>query len=332
MRQALVTGATGGLGLALVPALLAAGYGVRATGRDLDAGQRLSEMGAAFTPADLADPGAIAGLVTEIDVVFHAAALSSVWGRPETFRAINVEATRRLLAAAQEAGCDAFVFVSTPSVYAEPRDRVGLTEESPVAQRFANAYAASKYAAERLVVAANRAGFATVAIRPRALVGPDDKVLLPRLLRVARSGRFPLFREGRALIDLTDVRDAADALIAADARRAKVGGQVFNVSGGAAASVADILRDVFAAMGLSPRLVRAPYPLAAGVCTFAEALCAILPGRPEPPATVYSLSTLAFSQTFDLSGALTGLGWSPRYSPHEAIARTAAHWSRHAAL
>lgn len=332
MRRALVTGATGGLGLALVPALLSAGYDVRATGRDDAAGERLRAAGAHFAPADLTDPATAIALTADRDVVFHAAALSSVWGAPPAFAAINVDATERLLAVARRAGCDAFVFVSTPSVYAEARDRLQLTEASPPARRFANAYVATKAAAEKRVLAANAPGFATVAIRPRALVGPDDKVLLPRLLRVARSGRFPLFRGGKALIELTDVGDAAQALIAADIRRAEIGGQVFNVSGGKPMSVRETLEAVFAALGLAPRLVQVPFGLAASACAIAEAVCARLPGRPEPPATVYSLTTLAFSQTFDLAAARRTLGWAPRTSPLEAIARTAAVWGRHATV
>lgn len=331
-RQALVTGATGGLGLALVEALLAAGYAVRATGRDPAAGARLAAMGASFVPFDITAPAPLAPLMDGTEVVFHAAALSSPWGAAAAFEAANVTATRHLLEAARAAGCGAFIFVSTPSVYAEPRDRLDLTEASPLARRFANAYAASKYAAERLVLAADTPGFATVAIRPRALVGPDDKVLLPRLVKVARSGRFPLLRGGRAMIELTDVRDAASALIAADQRRAEVHGRVFNISSGRPMSVRETLGAVFAALSLSPRLFPLPYAPTAAAVGLAEAVCASLPGRPEPPATRYSLGTLAFSQTFDLTAARTALGWAPAYTPQEAIARTAEHWRRHAPL
>jgi len=330
VRRALVTGATGGLGRALVQALLDAGYQVRASGRDPEVGEVLRRTGVNFIAADLTEPAAIAPLVEDVDVVVHAAALSSPWGDPGAFRAINVEATRQLLAAARAAGCDAFVFVSTPSVYAEPRDRIGLTEDSPLAARFANAYVESKYAAERMVLAANAQGFATVALRPRALVGPDDRVLLPRLARVARSRRFPRFRGGRALIELTDVRDAAEACIAADRRRGAAAGRAFNISGGAPASVAETLTEVFGALGLRPRFIDIPFPLAAAAAQLAETTCARLPGRPEPPATVYSLSALAFSQTFDLTQAREGLGWTPRHPPAEAIARAASAWRDHA--
>ena len=269
----------------------------------------------------MTDPGSAATLVRGMDVVFHAAALSSPWGAPDVFRAINVEATERLLVAAKAAGCDAFIYVSTPSIYSEARDQIGLTEASPLPRRSPNAYAATKLEGERRVLAADAPGFATLAIRPRALVGPDDRTLLPRLMRVARRGAFPVFRDGRALIDLTDVRDAADALIAADERRSAGAGRAFNVSGGAAQPVGEMLRAAFGALGIAPRMIHVPYPTAALTAAALEFACKRLPGRPEPPATVYSLSTLAFSQTFDLTGVLEALGWQPRRSPQEALAR-----------
>lgn len=332
MRRALVTGATGGLGIELVSALLSEGYEVRATGRNWSVGDALRERGASFMQADLTAPEEIEKLVTGIDVVFHAAALASPWGYRAAFRAINVDATRRLIAGARFAGCSNLVFISTPSVYSEARDRFELTETSSLAVRFANFYTETKYEAERLVLDANGPAFSTVVLRPRALVGPHDRVLLPRLLQVARSGRFPLFRNGSALTELTDVRDAVAAVIAADRRRADTAGRVFNISGGSPATVADTLGEIFGALQLRPKYFRMPYALAAMLCRGAEAMCARLPGRPEPLATVYGISTLTFSMTFDLTAARSVLGWQPRYTPQEAIARTAAAWGGHAAV
>ena len=327
-----MTGATGGFGISLVQVLLAQGYQVRATGRNLAAGARLCQAGAEFIAAELTEPAILPALVSGIDLVVHAAALSSPWGREEDFWRINVTTTADLLAAAQAAACDHFIFISTPSVYSEPRDRLGLTEACPVAEKFANAYAASKYAAERLVLAANQAGFSTMALRPRALVGPDDTVLLPRLMRVARRGKFPLFRQGTALIELTDVRDAAAAVLAAAERPQQTGGRVFNISGGAPLPVVEALALVFSAFGLQPQYLPLPYAPTMRLLGLVEFICAHLPGRPEPPATVYTLSTLAFSQTFDLRAAHKDLGWQPRFSPAEAIARTAAAWRDNANL
>ncbi|MFO1014607.1 MAG: NAD-dependent epimerase/dehydratase family protein [Caulobacteraceae bacterium] len=321
-RKALVTGATGGLGRELVTALLAGGYAVRASGRNLGVG---ASLGCEFMAADLLT-GDVTALCAGMDVIFHCAALSSPWGGDEDFEAINVEATRRLLEAAIVAKASAFVFVSTPSLYAEAKDRPGITESSPLPPRFANAYARTKAAAERIVLAADRPGFATVAIRPRAIVGPHDQVLLPRIAKIAARGWFPLVRGGEALIEVTDARDAASALIAADTARDRAHGQAFNITGGAPMKTRDLLTEAFKELGLHPALIPVPWWLAASIVWTLEMVCRLLPSRPEPAATLYSIGTLAFTQTFDLTRARTILGWSPAYSPAQAMTRAGAAW------
>jgi nucleoside-diphosphate-sugar epimerase len=323
VRHALVTGATGGLGLAVVEALSAAGYAVRANGRDASARPRLEAMGAEVRLADLTDPRVAAALCEGVDAIFHAAALSSPWGRPEVFQAINVTATQSLLAAAKAAGADSFVFVSSPSVYTRPRDQVGLTEADPMAVRPMNAYAATKGQAERLVLAANAPGFATTAIRPRAIVGPDDKVLLPRVLRLVERGRFPIMRDGAALIELTDVRDAARSLVLADQRRATVAGRPFNISGGRPVAVRDLALSLGDALGRPLTLVPVSVGVAMTAASVMQTVCNLLPGHPEPPLTPYSVAALAWSQTFDLTQAREALGYEPLHDPMETAAAVA---------
>jgi nucleoside-diphosphate-sugar epimerase len=320
MRQALVTGATGGLGLALTAALVAEGYAVRATGRDRGAAARLTALGAEVVLADLAhDPGAAARLCHGVDVVFHAAALSSPWGRAEDFERINVTATRTLLGAARAAGCEGLVFVSSPSIYAQFRDRIGLTEADPPAARPLNAYARTKLAAERWVLAADAPDFFTVAVRPRALVGPDDQVVLPRLLALVGRGRVPLPRGGRALVEFTDVRDAARSLLLADQRRSTVGGRAFNISGGRPASVRDTAVGLARALDHDLTFVPLPWPLMLAGAAVLEGAAALSPARREPLITPYGVATLAFSQTFDLAGARDGLGYEPRHDANATV-------------
>ncbi len=313
MRRVLVTGATGGLGLSLVEVLRAKGYVVRATGRNPEAVPRLLASGADFVNADLNLPSVADDLCRGMDSVIHAAALSSPWGRTGDFQRINVEATQRLLNAARLAGCRRFVFVSSPSVHARARDQFDLTEADALPSIFLNAYAATKARAERRVMAANDADFATICLRPRAIVGPDDTVLLPRFARIIAKGVFPLLRDGRALIELTDVRDVCEALVLAEAKAPDLGGQVFNVSGGQAVSVKATVTALAEAMERRVRFVRLPYLPMRVAASGLEVASRAWPGQPEPPLTVYSLCALAFSQTFDLSRARDGLGFEPRH-------------------
>lgn len=309
-RHALVTGATGGLGRELVRQLLEHGYRVTATGRDPAIG---ATLGTVFIPADLVRDS-IEPLVEGVDVVFHLAALSSPWGKKAQFRAINIDATERLLRTAKAAGCGAFIYASTPSIYAENRDRIGLTEADPVAARFANDYAATKYAAECAVLAANTPAFRTVAMRPRAIVGRHDTVLLPRLLRSAESGTLALPGGGAALIELTDVRDAADAFVAADQHRKRAAGQAFNISGGDPRPLRELLEIIFARSGHKVRYRSVPIGVAHLAAGLAERIASIRPGRPEPRLTRYAVTTLGYSQTMDLTRAKSLLDWQPRYS------------------
>jgi nucleoside-diphosphate-sugar epimerase len=301
-RVALVTGATGGLGRTLVPALWSAGWDVRATGRRPRAGEAVRRV-------DLTGP-LPADLCNGVDTVFHLAALSSPWGRPRDFAAINVEATGRLLAAARGAQVRRFVHVSTPSIYVEARDRLGIREGDPPATRFASAYAATKWQGEELV---RGSGLAATIVRPHAIVGPDDAVLLPRLMRAVRRGRVPLPGGGRASVELTDVRDVADALIAAADRPPTE----VNISGGAARPVRAIVTRVADLLGYRARIVALPPRAALSGAALLETV-GRLSGR-EPLITRYGVKALGWSRTFDLSHARAALGWTPRITPEDAI-------------
>ncbi|MEG3086978.1 NAD-dependent epimerase/dehydratase family protein [Sphingomonas sp. PB4P5] len=314
----LVTGATGGLGSVLVDALLAAGRDVIATGRDRSRGATLQRHGARFIAADLVHDDS-APLLVGVGTVIHLAALSSPWGPRAAFVAANLTATERLLAAARTAGVKRFLFASTPSIYTRARTQLHLTEDTPLPVRPINAYAATKLAAEHAVRAAAGIGFATVTLRPRAVIGPRDTVLLPRLIHAARTGVMPLPGRGRALIEPTDARDVGTAFLAAEARAEAVSGRAFNISGGRPIPLADLAAHAFHRLGRAVRLVPIPARLALGLAHLAEAVARIRPGAPEPALTVYAATALGWSQTFDLAAARAALGWAPIHDPFAAI-------------
>jgi len=316
VRRAFVTGATGGLGRALVPALISQGYEVVALGRNLEVGQELTAAGAQFIEQDLTAPFE-PSLLQGSHVIFHLAALSAPWGKSETFKAINVAATQALCDAAQTVGVDCFIFTSTPSIYASSYHRFELTDKDSPASPFANKYAQTKFEAEQIVRAAK--GFYRIIIRPRAIVGPNDTVLLPRLMKALKRPVFPLPNRGRAQIELTDVRDVVAALIAADKYRDKADGLAFNISGGRALELRQILTILTDKLGHGITTLPVPASALMGLSHFLQWAARLLPGQPEPPLTPYIVKTLSFSQTFDLTKAKNILGWMPRYTAEEAI-------------
>jgi 2-alkyl-3-oxoalkanoate reductase len=309
----LITGATGGLGLALVEAACGQGFDVVATGRSRAQQGRLEGHGAQFVSCDLTDPASAPRLSDGCEAVIHAGALSSSWGPYAAFHSANVDATNLLLKAAQSAGVARFVYVSSPSIYAAFRDRLKIGSSDLPASPPLNHYAQTKLEGERLVLAAARPGFATMAIRPRAIVGPDDRVLLPKLAQLARRKVMPLPGGGQALIELTDVRDVVSACLKGLARSEAVSGRGYNISGGRPIAVAELAQSLAAALDLKPRLFALPLPLAHMIAASAETLAKLTGAKTEPLLTRYILATLGYSQTFDLGPAKTDLHWTPHF-------------------
>src|SRR5690606_22478124 len=142
-------------GSRLTQRLLLEGHRVIAFGAErspLEAERRrmLESLGITVRTGRLDDLPLLRRLVASTDTVFHLAAAqheSNVGAR--YFRAVNVDGTRNLLDACEEAGVRRFVYGSTIGVYGSARD--GCLDESS-ATRPENIYGQTKLEAEREVV------------------------------------------------------------------------------------------------------------------------------------------------------------------------------------
>lgn len=257
------------------------------------------------------------------DVIVHAAARSSPWGTRREFERQNVLATRLVLDHAERHGRPRVVFISSSSVYYRPEHQLGITEETPLPSKAVNLYAATKQQAEGLVK-----GYAGqwVILRPRAVFGPGDTVLLPRVLAAARAGKLPLLvpRGGPAVGDLIYIDNLVDGIVRA-ATDPAVSGCV-NVTNNEPVVITDFLLEFFAKLGIpAPRRRVAVWKamLAAGLI---ERFYALLRPGHEPPITRFGVHVFAYSKTFDVSRMLRTLG-PPRVSLAEGVERTVA-WER----
>jgi nucleoside-diphosphate-sugar epimerase len=335
----LVTGATGGLGRNAVEFLLERGATVRASGRDPEAGRQLAAAGAEFAPHDLAvATPELAALTRGVDVVWHCAALTATWGPRSAFLVANVDATGRLLRAAAEAGATRFVYISSPSIYFEYRHRYHIGEHTLPAA-CVNAYAESKVRAEALVAhaAAQWPQMRCVILRPRAIFGRHDRVLLPRLLRMhARlRGRLLLPGGGRTLLDLTYAENVVHAMqlaSRADFVPPDVLGvptaPAYNITNHQPVRLREALLELFARMARPCRIVNVPYPLLAAGAHLQEC-AATLFGGGEPALTTYGVAALAYDMTLDTTRARRELGYVPPVPLADGIARTAAWLAQH---
>ena len=320
----LVTGGTGFVGRHLVRALIERGHQVWMLGRRFDGAHALLEAGAIRVQADLRDRAAIVAACAGMDAVFHVGAFSAPWGRSAEFHAINVGGTEHVIGGCVRHNVGRLVVVSSPSVLFNGRDQHMLTDAAPYPRRFISTYSATKKLAEDRVNAAIRHGLPALILWPKAIFGPGDTTLLPRLIEAARQGRLPQIGAGRNLVDLTYVGNVVQALLLAlDAPRAL--GNTYTITNDEHVALWELIRTVLRRLGIPADLRRVPVAPALAIARLMEARARIT-GR-EPLLTCYSVAVLARTQTYDIMAARRDLGYVPSISVAEGIVRTLAHES-----
>lgn len=313
----LVTGGTGFLGRHLARALLADAHHVRLLGRHFEHTSSLLAAGATPVNADLRDRAGVNAACAGIDVVYHVGALSAPWGRRSDFYEINVGGTETVLAACREHGVKRLIYVSSPSVVFDGRDQCNVTDDVPYPRRFTSVYSLTKKLGEDLVNAATE--LETVILRPKAIFGPGDQALLPRLISAARQKRLPQIGDGHNLVDLTYVENVVHALLLALNASAAVG-KTYTITNNEHVPLWDVIRAVLRRLDLPTSLRQVPLPLALAIASLMETRAA-LTGK-EPLLTRYSVTILARTQTYDISAARRDLGYTPCVSITNGIERT----------
>ena len=331
--RAVVTGGGGFLGRRIVEFLRARGDEVRLLAR-----QRypaVESLGATGIQADIRDTAAVRAAIERADVVFHVAGKTGYWGSREEFWSINVDGTRSVLQAVQAGGVRRLVYTSTPSVVGYARDVENGRPDLPYAAAHESAYAESKGAAEQLVLAANGAGVATVALRPHLIIGPGDNNLMPPVVRRAARGQLRVIGDGSNRVDLTYVDnaawahlDASDALTGQDAICA---GRSYFISNGQPVLLWEWLNQLLRDLEL-PAVTRSlSFRTTRLAGTMTELLWKALRVGREPPITRFLASALARSHWYDMEPASRDLGYRVRVSMEEATRRT-VQWLREAVL
>ncbi|MGK9169804.1 complex I NDUFA9 subunit family protein [Inquilinus limosus] len=253
---ATVFGGTGFLGRSVVRQLVDQGFAIRAASRhpDLDRDQpQAGDDAVEPARADVTDDHSVAQAVAGAQVVVNAVSLY-VERAGATFRSIHVVAAARVARQAQQAGVATLVHLS--GIGSDPAS--------------GSSYIRSRGEGERAV----RAAFpAAILIRPSAMVGPGDALLVPLAEMLRRVPVFPLFGGGRTRLQPVYVEDVAAAIGRAVAG---LGGATYELGGGSVCSYRELVELVARHVGRRPLLLPVPLPAWQALALIAEQL-------PRPP-------------------------------------------------
>jgi nucleoside-diphosphate-sugar epimerase len=331
--KALVTGGAGFLGLYVTEQLAARGDTVRVMSRRPH--PRFAELGVDWQEGDIRDRETVVRVCRGIDTVFHLAAVPGIWGPWKLYYETNTVGTRHVIDACRKHKVARLVYTSSPSVIYDGADHLDIDERYPYPTRYLCHYPHTKALAERDVLAANgRDGLTTISLRPHLIWGPRDNHLIPRLIARARSGRLRRVGQGRNVISMSYVENAAAAhLQAADALRtdSPAAGNAYFVNEPEPVNLWNWVDELLSLAGLTPVRKSIPSGAAYALGAILEAIYKALRISAEPPMTRFLAQQLSGSHSYQIAGAQRNFGYQPLVSVAEGMRRLEPELKRLAA-
>jgi nucleoside-diphosphate-sugar epimerase len=308
----LVTGGAGFIGSNLVATLLANGHRVRVLDNFLT-GKRENLVGLAeahgdayeLWEGDLRDPALMRKAAEGIEFLLHQGALPSVprsVADPVLSNEINVNGTVNVLVAARDAGVRRVIFAGSSSVYG---DTVELPKRETMTPAPKSPYAVQKLSGEHYMrVFFEVYGLETISLRYFNVFGPRQDpssmyaAVIPRFITALLSEQAPVvYGDGLQTRDFTYIDNVVQANILACAAPRQACGKVFNTACGERTSLLDILDTLYGLLGSR------------------------VPPRFELQRKGDVRDSLA-----DISLATDLLGYTPKVSLAEGLARTLAYF------
>ena len=319
--KALVTGGHGFIGSHIVDRLLDEGIEVRVLvspwGKLDNLGDVDAREGLEVVRADITKPETLAGTCEGCHLLYHSAARVADWGRWKAFEIANVEGTKNVLEEAKRAGVGRWVQVSSVAVHEYSGFRDADPRTTPRGGKIVN-YARSKVMAEDLVT---QSGLEYVLVRPGLWpFGPRDPNF-PRILGPLQAGKFPMVRNGRAVINMAYVENLAVGFHLAGIVPAAAGKTYVIADEGA-----PTWREVFDYLA---ELVEAPRPGPSLPCWLSkmagwtvEWTWSLLAPNREPPLSGYAGELMCNDIHFSTAAAVEERGYRPLVDWREGMRRT----------
>jgi len=316
----LVTGASGFLGSHVARQLVARGDDVRVLLRASSTNRAISDLSLEYVTGDLRDPASLERACKGVKRVFHVAADYRLWARrSKDIYESNVGGTKNLLAAAENAGVEQFVYTSTVATIAVDRPQPPNEFTDSCLDEMVGHYKRSKWLAEQEVRNAAKNGAPIIIVMPTTPVGPWDWKPTPtgKIILDFLNGKMPGYVEtGLNFVGVEEC--AAGHLLVAD--KGKPGERY--LLGAENLTLKQVLDTLAKITGLRAPTMKIPHGVALAVA-YGNTVFSRLTFR-EPQIPVEGVKIAQHKMFVDCSRAHRELGFRP--GPVAAALERAVRW------
>ncbi len=320
----LVTGGGGFLGRYIVEQLIVRGDTVNTIGRGTY--PELEKLGANCFQGDLQNIEDVKKAAADVELVFHVAALLGIWGKYNDFYGVNVKGTLNIISACKILKIPRLVYTSSPSVIFAMEDLEGVNESQPYPEKYSAYYPQTKAIAEQAVLEANSDQLSTCSLRPHAIWGPRDNLILPMLVKRTKAKQLTQVGDGKNIVDFCYVENAAHAhVLAADAlsSNSAVAGNAYFISDDNPIIMWKWIEEIMTRINIPLEKKYISESKAMFLAGILEKVHRCLPFLGEPRITRFVMCNFAKSHYFDISNAKSDFAYQPIVKHNEGMVRTA---------
>ena len=320
-----VTGGGGFLGSAIIEELFKVDPEAHITSFSRHSYPELVEKGVTCLQGDLSMKTDVEKLnLSGFDIIFHVAAKAGVWGRDSDFFRINLEGSKNIFDKACEDEVPTFIYTSSPSVVFGEDDIIEGNESLPYPNKFYTSYAESKALAEKYILEKSMDSKTnTIVLRPHLIWGKGDPHLFPRVIERARLGKLKRVGEGKNLVDIIHVRNAAKAHIDAAFKlkeNSSLNGRVYFIGQEAPVNLWDFIGEVLSRNQIDPVEESVGFKTAFSVGFILEKIYKLFGIiKPEPPMTRFVALQLSKSHYFSHQRAIEDFDYKVHVSTRDGL-------------
>lgn len=293
-KSILITGASGFVGAHLTRFFANTAFEVTVLGRQKEPHTSLLQTGVKYYCADITkDP-----LPESADIIIHTAGLASDQSTWDEFYIANVIGTKNIFSQVKH---KLFIYISSSSVY--PISNKTHIENEIINTKRLNDYGRSKLQSEQYLNTKET----VVILRPRAIYGTHDRILIPRILDMKKGNSIITPCKLNNRISMTNIDNLIEAINLCIFKPEKAKNQIFNIVDEETYNLQDVITILFSSIyNLNIPIRNIPFPVSKVISTITSKL------NISSKLNKTALDMICHNNTLSIQKAKTILGYNPK--------------------